>query len=469
MKKASSIYFNWFILLVSATVVLATTGCANMIPPGGGPRDSLPPVLVEALPKDSALNFTGNRITLNFNEFVEIQNAYENVLVSPTPVNTPIINSRFRTVSIRIKDTLEPNTTYSINFGNALRDINEGNVAKNFTYLFSTGTTIDTNSVSGRVIMAETGKIDTTLIVVLHRNTDDSAVVKERPRYVAKLDGKGFFQFRNLAAGTYAMYSIPNDYSKRYDDTTKPFAFSDTLVNAVSNRPTTLYAYQLQKVDTGTVKPKAAASAGKAKEDKLLRYQPSFEDGKQSLLNPLKITFNKPITSFDSTKVTLLGPDSAVVSNYRIVPDTNKARFTVLYNWPENTPYRLIFLKGAFADSTGTTLAKNDTLRFNTKRIGDYGSVKLRLKNLNLSKSPVLQLVQNDKVVDSIPLRQSEWSRKLYEPGEYEVRLLYDNNKNGKWDPGKFFGARIQPEIVVIIDTKLTIRPNFDNEKDLTL
>jgi hypothetical protein len=317
--------------------------------------------------------------------------------------------------------------------------------------------------------MAETGKIDTTLIVVLHRNTDDSAVVKERPRYVAKLDGKGFFQFRNLAPGTYAMYSIPNDYSKRYDDTTKPFAFSDTLVNAVSNRPTTLYAYQLQKVDTGTVKPKAAAAAGKAKEDKLLRYQPSFEDGKQSLLNPLKITFNKPITSFDSTKVTLLGPDSAVVSNYRIVPDTNKARFTVLYNWPENTPYRLIFLKGAFADSTGTTLAKNDTLRFNTKRIGDYGSVKLRLKNLNLSKSPVLQLVQNDKVVDSIPLRQSEWSRKLYEPGEYEVRLLYDNNKNGKWDPGKFFGARIQPEIVVIIDTKLTIRPNFDNEKDLTL
>ena len=83
-----------------------------MIPPGGGPRDSLPPVLVSAIPKDSTPSFTGNRIILNFDEFVEIQNAYENVIVSPNPVNVPIITSRFRTVTIKLKDTLEPNTTY---------------------------------------------------------------------------------------------------------------------------------------------------------------------------------------------------------------------------------------------------------------------------------------------------------------------------------------------------------------------
>src|SRR5438128_2049214 len=125
MRKTSSISFYLFILFLSAILIIASTGCANMIPPGGGPRDSLPPVLVEATPKDSITNFTGNRITLNFDEFVEIQNAYENVIVSPTPTNIPIINAHFRTVTIKIKDTLEPNTTYSINFGNALRDINE--------------------------------------------------------------------------------------------------------------------------------------------------------------------------------------------------------------------------------------------------------------------------------------------------------------------------------------------------------
>ncbi|MGI8637634.1 MAG: Ig-like domain-containing protein, partial [Segetibacter sp.] len=179
MKLISSAYPYLLTVFIIAIITIVGTGCANMIPPGGGPRDSLPPVLIEAIPKDSVTNFRGNRIILNFDEFVEIQNAFENVIVSPNPVSIPVITSRFRTVNIRLKDTLEPNTTYSINFGNALRDINEGNVATNFIYVFSTGSKLDTNSLSGKVVMAETGKVDTTLIVVLHRNLDDSAVVKE--------------------------------------------------------------------------------------------------------------------------------------------------------------------------------------------------------------------------------------------------------------------------------------------------
>ncbi|MCW3081314.1 Ig-like domain-containing protein [Segetibacter sp.] len=469
MIKTSPIYFYLIAVFIAAITMVAMTGCANMIPPGGGPRDSLPPVLVTAAPRDSMTNFTGNRVTLNFDEFVEIQNAYENVLVSPNPVSPPIINARFRTVTVRIKDTLEPNTTYSINFGNALRDINEGNIAPNFTYLFSTGPTLDTNSVSGKVVLAQTGKIDTTLVVVLHRNLDDSAVVKERPRYVAKLDGKGNFQFKNIAAGTFAMYAIPNEYSKHYDDTTKPFAFADTAINSSNNRPVTLYAYQLEKIDTGTGRPRPAPATGKAKEDKLLRYQANFEDGRQSLLNNLELTFNKKITAYDSSKITLLGPDSNVVANYSIIPDTGKTRFTLLYKWPENTAYRIILRKEAFADSAGTTLAKNDTIRFSTKRTGDYGTVKLLFKNLDLAKNPVLQIVKTDKVVDSIPLRQSEWTQKLYEPGEYDIRILYDNNKNGKWDPGKFFGKHEQPEIVITANTKLSVRANSENQTEITL
>jgi len=469
MKKSFSSFIYGFSILIITVITIASAGCANMIPPGGGPRDSLPPVLVSAIPKDSITSFTGNRIILNFDEFVEIQNAYENVIVSPNPVNVPIITSRFRTVTIKLKDTLEPNTTYSINFGNALRDINEGNVATNFTYLFSTGSRLDTNTVSGRVILAETGKIDTTLIVVLHRNLDDSAVAKDRPRYVAKLDGKGNFQFRNIAAGTFALYALPNDYSKRYDDTTKPFAFADKPVVSPAATPITLYAYQLPKIDTVPSKSKNTAATSKAKEDKLLRFQTNFEEGRQSLLKDFTLTFNKKIATFDSSKITLLGPDSAAIANYRIIADTNKTKFTILYKWLENTPYRLILRKEAFADTAGTTLAKNDTIRFSTKREADYGNVRLRFKNLDLTKNPVLQIVQNDKVVDSIPLAGSEWSRRLFEPGEYEIRILYDTNKNGKWDPGKFFGSHIQPEIVEMVDTKLSIRANWDNDREITI
>jgi hypothetical protein len=469
MKKTSIPFFNILSIFLMALCVIGFTSCANMIPPGGGPRDSLPPVLVEALPKDSATNFTGNRLTLNFDEFVEIQNAFENVVFSPNPVNLPVITSRFRTVTIKIKDTLEANTTYSINFGNGLRDINEGNIATNFTYLFSTGSRLDTNSFSGKVVMAETGKTDTTLIVVLHRNLDDSAVAKERPRYVAKLDGKGNFQFRNLAPGTFAVYAIPNDYAKRYDDTTKPFAFADSAISSTNNKPLTLYAYQLQKIDTGAARPRTATPAPRAKEDKVLRYQTNLDNGKQGILNNLEITFNKKIATFDSTKIKLLGPDSSTVTNYSIIGDTSKTRFIVRYKWPEDAAYRLIFAKDAFADTSGTMLAKNDTIRFSTKRTSDYGAVRLRFRNLNLARNPVLQIVQNEKIVDSIPLTQSEWTRKLYEPGEYEIRILYDNNKNGKWDPGKFFGRHEQPEIVTTVSTKLTIRANSDNDSEINL
>ncbi len=467
MKRISAVYFYLTIFII--ILIIGNTGCANMIPPGGGPKDSLPPVLVEAEPKDSVIHFTGNRITLNFDEFVEIQNQYENVIVSPNPVSQPIINSHFRTVTIKLKDTLEPNTTYSINFGNALKDINEGNIARGFTYVFSTGRKLDSNTISGKVILAETGKIDSTLIVVLHRKLDDSAVVKDRPRYVARLDGKGNFTFRNLAAGTFAMYAIPNDYSKHYDDSTKPFAFASEPINSADNKPVTLYAYQLQRIDTLPRKTKAPAAAAKVKEDKQLRFLTNLSSGRQDLLKNFEITFSKKITVYDSTKVTLTDQDFKEVRNYSIVADTGKTKFTLLYKWPENTQYNLILEKTAFADSAGVTLSKNDTIKFATKRAEDYGSVRLRFKNLDLSKNPVLQIVQSDKITDSIPLKQSEWYSKLYEPGEYEIRLLYDNNKNGKWDPGHFFGKHVQPEIVISLNTKLTVRGNWDNEKEIIL
>lgn len=471
MKKGISIYFSLFLIFITAILIFSSSGCANMIPPTGGPRDSLPPVLVAAVPKDSATNFTGDRITLNFDEFVEIQNAFENILVSPTPNNVPIITSRLRNVTIRIKDTLEPNTTYSINFGNALRDVNEGNVYKDFTYVFSTGKALDQNTLSGKVIMAETGKIDTTLIVVLHRNLADSAVAKEKPRYVTKLDGKGNFTFRNLAAGTFALYAIPNEFSRHYDDTTKPFAFADSAINTTQNTPVTLYAYELAKNDTAvkTAKPQNANTKDRNKQEKQLRFQSNLESGNQSLLNNLELTFSQPIKTYDTTKIVLAGKDFTPVTNYTIVADTNKTSFTIIHNWPPNTDFNLLISKDAFTDSAGLTLAKNDTIKFSTKRDEDYGSVRLRFKNLDLTKNPVLQIVQNDKIIESSPLTGTEWQRKLYNPGDYDLRILYDDNKNGKWDPGKFFGVHKQPEIVTIINTKLSVRGNWDNEKEITL
>ncbi len=466
MIKRISLYFSLIIVFISTILIIGASGCANIVPPSGGPRDSLPPVLIATNPADSITNFTGNRITLSFNEFVEIQNTQENVLVSPTPVNTPNIDYKLRTVTVKLRDTLEPATTYSINFGDAIKDVNEGNILKNFTYVFSTGSTIDQNTFAGKVIVAETGKADSTLIVVLHRNFADSAVAKERPRYIAKLDGRGNFQFNNLPAGTFAVYALPNDYSKRYDDTTKLFAFADKPVTiADSTQPITLYAFSLPKE---TVAAPAGNTNRATSRDKQLRYTTNLESGKQDILKTLQLDLNRKV-SFDSTKIILADTSLKPITNYQIIADTNRTQFTIRYNWPANTAFNLVIDKSAFTDSAGATLAKNDTLRFTTKREDEYGSVKVRFKNLDLTKNPVLQLVQTDKVVESILLTATEWSRKLFPPGEYSLRILNDSNKNGKWDTGRFFGEHRQPEIVTSINTTLSIRANWDNEKDITL
>lgn len=471
MYKKSSILKPGLSFFVFLLLILLHTNCANIIPPGGGPRDSIPPVLTNATPHDSTTNFNSNKITLTFNEYVTVENQQENVVVSPNPANPPVIESHLRTVNIRLKDTLKPNTTYAIFFGNGIKDVNEGNSDNNFSYVFSTGPTIDDNVLSGNVVLAKTGEVDTTLLVVLHRNLDDSAVVNERPDYYTKLDSKGNFTFRYLPKETFAVYVVPNSYTKRYADSTDLFAFLNqpvTTGDSVSAEPLTLYAYR-----EAEQKPRTSAtttSSNKNQKEKTpLRVTTDIENNQQDILNPLRLTFSNKLKSYDTTRFYFTDTNHVPVTNVFFGMDTSSKVINVSTKWPENTPYVLIIDKNAVTDTSGANLAKNDTINFVTKRVTDYGTVKLHFVNIDLAKNPVLQLVQSDKVVDSIPLTTNEWSRQLYNPGEYDLRILYDDNKNGTWDPGHFFGYKRQPEIVVPIQRALNIRANWDNSVDINL
>ena len=258
MKKR----FPYLLLIFLIPKILVLSGCANMIPPSGGPRDSIPPVLLNASPVDSTRNFSGSKIIFTFNEFVELNNIQENLIVSPVPAIQPIVESHLRTITVRIKDTLQPNTTYSLNFGKAIRDINEGNELKNFTYVFSTGNYFDSLELTGKVIVAETGKPDSTLIVLLHRSLDDSAIVNERPRYFTKVDSNGNYHFKNLPPGTFRLYALKDEGgSKRYQSKKQLFGFADQPIQiSRSNPAVTLYAYN----EPEETKPAVAAPAGRA-------------------------------------------------------------------------------------------------------------------------------------------------------------------------------------------------------------
>jgi hypothetical protein len=107
-------------------------------------------------------------------------------------------------------------------------------------------------------------------------------------------------------------------------------------------------------------------------------------------------------------------------------------------------------------------------LLFGTKRESDYGSILFRFNNIDFAKKPVLQFVVGEEITNSYPLSSAEWSRKLFLPGEYEIRILLDENGNGKWDGGSY-DKKHQPETVIPIKQKISIRPNFDNEKEISL
>ncbi len=426
--------------------------------------------MIKAVPADSSINFTGNKISFSFDEYIQIDNFIQNVIVSPIPKNAPTENHRLNTLTVHLKDTLEPNTTYTINFGEAIKDINEGNIMKGFTYVFSTGPAIDSLSFGGNVIQAETGQIDTTLIVMLHRNPEDSAVVKERPRYVTKLDGKGHFAFHNLPPGVFYAYALQDDSrSYRYLDNKKLFAFADSpVVLRRGTTPVTLYAYQAVKAAENNL----SSAAGKPNvADRRLKFQTSVKNNTQDLLQKFSFQFERPLRAYDTSKMRLSTDTSYTpLAGYSWSLDSTRKKLTLNYSFTEDSRYNLILQKDFAADTLGQRLLRADTIRFNTMKTSQYGKLSIRLRNLDLSRNPVLQFVQSGTVVSSYPLTGETFSQPLFLPGEYELRILFDTNKNGIWDPGQFFGKHKQPELVKPVPRKsVIVKENYENDFEISL
>lgn len=471
--------FGLLFIISSITIsVISGPGCANIIPPQGGPRDSIPPVLLKASPVDSVKNFTGSKIIFSFDEFVEVQNIQENLIVSPLPKINPLVEYKLSTVTVKLKDSLEPNTTYILNFGNAIKDFTEGNALKDFIYTFSTGSSIDSLELRGKVMLAETGKVDSSLVVMLHTSADDSAVVKEKPRYIAKLDGKGNFVFTNLPFKTFYLYALKNDGGTyRYFGDKQFFAFADKPVQAqLKPEPVTLYAFASKQATTPPAVSALALNIGNRRKggsesaDKRLKYQTTLVNSQQDLLTDFVMTFEQPLRSFDSSKIRLYTDSSFnAVAAYKFEKDSSNKKINLVHTWKENTLYRIILDKDFTEDSAGKKLLKHDTLTFKTKKLSEYGALKIKFKNLLTEKNPVLQLLIGEIIYKSYPLTGSDFSQLLFLPGEYDLRILFDINKNGVWDPGEFFGKHKQPEIVKPIERKITVKPAWQNEFDIAL
>lgn len=199
---------NLLILLWLIFTFTLFHGCASVQSPTGGPRDTIQPAIVSETPKNLSKNFASKKIEIEFDEFIKLSNEFTEISISPALEYPPTFKAKKELLTIEFEKELEKNTTYTINFGKAIADVNESNILKNYTYVFSTGNEIDSLSLSGNVINALTKeKVKDVTVFILPVN-QDSLFGKKKASFYTGTDTSGNFKLSNLREDTYRIYAL---------------------------------------------------------------------------------------------------------------------------------------------------------------------------------------------------------------------------------------------------------------------
>ncbi|MFM6975636.1 MAG: Ig-like domain-containing domain [Sphingobacteriaceae bacterium] len=216
--------------------LLLLGACASIQTPLGGPKDTLAPKVKKENPKNFGTNFQGKKIEIEFDEFIKLNNAFTEIGISPALESPLDVKTKKSLLEININNRLEPNTTYTINFGKAIGDVNENNLVKNYSYVFSTGPVLDSLSVSGTVKSALTNETLKDITVFLLPISQDSLFGKKKPSIYTLSDEKGNFKLNNLKATQYHIYALGEKSPDRiYNRGVDEIGFLDTLIDLKKN------------------------------------------------------------------------------------------------------------------------------------------------------------------------------------------------------------------------------------------
>lgn len=221
-------YLRFSLLCLVAMTVAA---CASIGRPEGGPRDEVPPVFMGSKPGAGALNVTNGKIEITFDENVEIKDVSNKVIISPAQKAMPSISALGKRLVVELRDTLIPDMTYTIDFSDAICDLNEGNPIDGFAFDFSTGDYIDTLRISGMLFEARTLEPAQGMLVGVYSNLSDSAISTLPMERITKTNQYGQFTIRNLKPGEYRLFAV-NDMNRDYHwDRSEDVAFYDVTVS----------------------------------------------------------------------------------------------------------------------------------------------------------------------------------------------------------------------------------------------
>jgi hypothetical protein len=463
-------------------VLFVLQGCANIVPPEGGKKDETPPVLLSSRPVDSSLNIKMSKITLHFNKFMEIRDLQNNLLMSPLlPIN-PTVVSYGKRVEIKMEDSfLQPNTTYRLALGDALVDNREATPYKNFVYIFSTGSYFDSLNLHGRVFDAATGLPDSTTTIFLYPESEnDSAVVRKKPAYAQKTDADGHFSFGllpNKGFRAFAVQDADNNYI--YSPATEKIDFLDYAARPLFENDSLLTFFIFKEVIDSTLEAETGAltdrsgTRGRQRARSYPKNDPGYlvkvdtlnrEKGSFDLTGPLIVELHKPLAEIDSSRIFLSYDDNGIDVEAVRKLGADSSDITIYSTWQADRIYTLRLVKGWARDTSGAELPPGKYF-FRTKRTEDYGTLRLHIDSALTGKNFVLYIQKETDSIYQQAILSADITLPLLQPGNYILRIILDENENGKWDTGNLFEKK-HAEKVISYPGNVVLKSGWENEID---
>lgn len=454
---------NRLVLYIIASILLFS--CAHPVSPGGGSKDKEAPVVLGTSPENGSANFKKDRFTIEFNEFVELKDAQNQILISPPLQNNPDYKTKGKSIQIKFNEKLKENTTYSVYFGDAIVDITEGNPNSNYTYIFSTGAFTDSLSLQGVVKDASTLEPISNCFVMLYKDDNDTISLDSmpllvRPYYLSKTDDLGRYRFSGLGYDKYLLFAIIDmNGSLSFDLPNEQIGFIDSLISpAYINKPV---------VDSTLVDSTFSDSTAIIVSDTIMGIQDSLVEKEDKFFSDEIITYNTLLFTERQKKLKLI--------SYKLIRD-NTLQF--IFNLPANDVQisqlsiadreQWYYSKASKEKDTITWYMKDmglDTLNVLIKQKQDtLELLEIRLEKPNLRKNRRKDKEEN-KALQYEPIPKN---KKLL-PGQNPGIRFFQPIDSIRLDSAVFINVEdtlINPEFVFLDSLKMSVGFKINNIED---
>ena len=505
------------------SVLFIHASCANMVSLTGGEKDTSEPVFLKAKPNNFQTNFNNNTIELVFDEYLQLKNAEEQIIIGPNNGLKIKAKIKGKKINLSLIGELKANTTYTINFGEALSDYTESNILRDFQYVFSTGPNLDSISIRGQVKDVFKGDYLKDAIVGLYAMpTSDSSVYLNKPDYYARTNAQGYYQIKNIKEDKYKISAlVETNNNKIYDSEEELIGFNTNILNlkkdtALSvieafralpskikikesslkgNKISLLFNQKVKNINYQLTPKTEILLADKINTDSLEIYLKekkdsiniilsaagyqdtillkSEKDKKKSFLkldinnyqnptNTIYINSLLPLTILNNDSI-YLKTDSLMYIKLNAKLSANTKEIIINYPFEINKKYELII-----ADSTlvNWNMDHNKAIKYQVKSYNEESFGNLIINTNPSTNQIIYELLIGEKVVYRVFSKAEKINIKLLNPAEYKLRIISDENNNNSWDAGNYL-LKQQAEKVNYYPGKIKVRANWDLEINL--